>query len=153
MPDATKTKTRPPRRFAVLLTFLRSESTGGLFLAAAAVFAFGWSNGPAADLYHHLVTLPIGISVGERALFLPIERWVNDGLMALFFLTVSLEIRREITEGQLAGWSRAAAPGIAAFGGMVVPALIFVAFNWGNSATIHGWAVPVATDIRSRWLP
>jgi NhaA family Na+:H+ antiporter len=116
-------------------------------LIIAAVVALAWSNLPSADLYFQFLKLPIGVSFDGHALMLPFESWVNDGLMALFFLIVGLEIRREITEGQLAGWRKAAAPGLAAFGGMIVPAIIFAALNWSNPAAFRGWAIPVATDI------
>jgi NhaA family Na+:H+ antiporter len=98
-----------------------------------------WSNDSGADLYFRLMALPIGV--------LPLDGWVNNGLMALFFLTVGLEIRREITEGQLSSRRQIAAPGLAALGGMVVPALIYAAFNHADPVRLRGWAVPVATDI------
>ncbi|OYV39171.1 MAG: Na+/H+ antiporter NhaA [Rhodospirillales bacterium 20-64-7] len=137
----------PGRRFTALLGFLHSESAAGLALIIAAAAALVWSNSPASGSYMALLKLPIALSVGPTALALPLEGWVNDGLMALFFLTVGLEIRREITEGQLASWPRMAAPGLAAVGGMVAPALIFAAFNRRDPQALHGWAVPVATDI------
>jgi NhaA family Na+:H+ antiporter len=129
----------PPRRFRALLAFLRSQAAGGLALLASAALALAWSNDSGADLYFRLMALPLGI--------LPLDGWVNDGLMALFFLTVGLEIRREITEGQLSSRRQFAAPGLAALGGMVVPALIYVGFNLVDPVRLRGWAVPVATDI------
>ena len=128
------------RRLTPLLEFLRSESAGGATLMIAALLALIWANaggGPAYEALLHWV--PAGS--------LPLHLWVNDGLMALFFLTVGLELRREITQGELASPERLAAPGIAALGGMIVPALIFVAFNWHDRSALRGWAVPVATDI------
>jgi Na+:H+ antiporter, NhaA family len=121
-----------------LLAFLRSQTAAGLALIATAAFALIWSNAT-ADTYFRLIAYPLGI--------LPVDGWVNDGLMALFFLTVGLEIRREITQGQLSSRRQIAAPGLAALGGMVVPALIYVAFNHADHDRMRGWAVPVATDI------
>lgn len=115
----------PPRRFAALLAFTRTESAGGLALIIAAAIALTWSNTAHADLYFRLLNLPVGLSMGRNVLIMPLDRWINDGLMALFFLTVGLEIRREMTEGQLATLPRVAAPGLAAIGGMIVPALIY----------------------------
>jgi NhaA family Na+:H+ antiporter len=129
----------PSRRFRALLAFLRSQAAGGLALLASAALALVWSNDSGAGLYFRLMALPLGI--------LPLDGWVNDGLMALFFLTVGLEIRREITEGQLSSRRQIAAPGLAALGGMVVPALIYVGFNQVDPIRLRGWAVPVATDI------
>jgi NhaA family Na+:H+ antiporter len=137
----------PARRFTAWLAFVRSESVGGMALVVAAVVALALSNSPAAPAYLQLLALPVGLSVGPARLILPLEGWINEGLMTLFFLVVGLEIRREMMEGQLASLRRVAAPGLAALGGMVVPALIYGAFNLGDGARLHGWAVPVATDI------
>lgn len=134
-------------RFAALLAFLRSEGAGGTVLILAAAVALVWSNSPAAESYEHLLHLPIGVSVGEVSFVASAHLWVNDALMAVFFLLVGLELRREMTEGELASPARVAAPAFAALGGMVVPALIYVAFNLGDPAALRGWAVPVATDI------
>lgn len=146
------TQTRPAlpptaRRVTPLLDFLRSESAGGLTLMLATVTALIWSNSDASADYFHLIELPIGLGVGRMRLQLSAEAWVNDGLMAVFFLAVALEIRREMTEGRLATLRQLAAPGLAAVGGMIVPGLIYVAFNHADPETLHGWAVPVATDI------
>jgi len=127
---------QPTSGLAALLAFLRSQTAGGLALIAAATLALVWSNTHGADTYHRLITFPIG--------FLPVQGWINDGLMALFFLTVGLEIRREITETSPAQF---AAPALAAIGGMAVPALIYIGFNHADPSRLHGWAVPVATDI------
>ena len=132
-------KTATSRRFAALTGFLRSESAGGAALIVSAVLALVWANSAAGNEYRALLEWPVGT--------LPLAAWINDGLMAVFFLLVGLELRREITRGELASPSRLAAPGLAALGGMVVPALIFVAFNRADSTALRGWAVPVATDI------
>ena len=131
------------RRVAALTAFLRSESAGGLVLIVSALVALGWANSAAAPAYRTLLQYPLGMGGLAR----PVHIWVNDGLMALFFLLVGLELRREITEGELASPARLAAPGLAALGGMAVPAAITVALNWGDSTALRGWAVPVATDI------
>ncbi len=126
------------RRFA-LLEFLRSETAGGTILIVSGVAALMLANSAYGDLYCALL---------HAGLFgRPAEFWVNDGLMAIFFLLVGLELRREMSTGELASPSQLAAPAIAALGGMIVPALVFTAFNYRNLAVMRGWAVPVATDI------
>ena len=129
-------------RLRPLLDFLQSESAGGAMLMLAAVVALIWANSPLAAEYEALWhwTPP----VSPR---LELHVWVNDALMAVFFLLVGLELRREMTRGALASADRLAAPGLAALGGMVVPALIFTAFNYHDAEAMRGWAVPVATDI------
>ncbi len=131
------------RHVAALTAFLRSESAGGFVLIASALVALGWANSAAAPAYRALLYYPLGVGGFAK----PMHIWINDGLMALFFLLVGLELRREITEGELASPARLAAPGLAALGGMVVPAAITVALNWGDGTALRGWAVPVATDI------
>ncbi|MBW1245591.1 Na+/H+ antiporter NhaA [Pseudomonas tolaasii] len=128
-----------PSTLAFLSRFFAAESAGGLILMAAALAALLVANSPWADSY--FATLHVKI-VG-----LSIEHWVNDGLMAIFFMLVGLEIKREMLVGQLAGWSQRALPGFAALGGMLIPALIYVAVNWGSNETLGGWAIPAATDI------
>ena len=130
-----------------MLTRLKSFATGGGALMVSALVALVLANSLAADAYHAVLHLPMGLSTGALSYVLPLEAWVNDGLMAIFFLLVGLEIRREMMEGQLASLQRAAAPAIAAFGGMVVPAAVFFLFAWGDAGAMRGWAVPVATDI------
>ena len=125
--------------FRPLAEFLRSESAGGVVLIISAAAALVWANSGAGGLYRALLRAPVGP--------LPVHVWINDGLMAVFFLLVGLELRREMVRGELASVRRVAAPGLAALGGLAVPALIFVAFNWGNPQALRGWAVPVATDI------
>lgn len=126
-------------RFATLQGFLRSEAAGGAVLMLSAAAALVWANSSAGGLYRALLHAPV---LHETPLVI-----INDGLMAVFFLLVGLELRREITMGELASPARLAAPGLAALGGMIVPALILVAFNWGDGTALRGWAVPVATDI------
>ncbi len=136
-----------PSRFARLLAVVRSGSAGGVALILASVAALVLANSPAADGYDAVLALPIGVSAGARAFVLPLQGWINDALMAVFFLLVGLEIRRETTDGQLASLPRAAAPVVAALGGMVVPALIYVGFTWRDASALRGWAIPMATDI------
>ncbi len=130
------------RRTFVLMRFLRSEAAGGVLLILASLAALAWSNSAASPLYDRLLAWP----VGPGRLALPAYAVVNDGLMSLFFLLAGLEIRREMTEGRLATLRHAAAPAIAALGGMIVPAMIYLALNHGLPSA-RGWAVPVATDI------
>lgn len=119
--------------------FLTSEAAGGIILMGVAVIAIFIANSPAAPLYFAtLKTYIFGLSV---------QYWINDALMAMFFLLVGLEIKREFVDGQLSTWSRRTLPGMAALGGMAVPGLIYVAFNAGSADTLRGWAIPAATDI------
>lgn len=128
-----------PRAAAILARFLSSEAAGGLVLMASALAALIVANSPLSqDYFAVLRTVLLGMSV---------EHWVNDGLMAIFFLMVGLEIKREVLAGGLSTWGQRALPGFAAMGGMLVPALIYIAFNWGNALTLGGWAIPAATDI------
>ena len=124
---------------AFLSRFFAAESAGGLILMASAFAALVIANSPlSADYFSTLHVKFLGLSV---------EHWINDGLMAVFFMLVGLEIKREMLVGQLSSWSQRALPGFAALGGMLVPALIYLAINWGNAVTLGGWAIPAATDI------
>lgn len=136
MPDGITPRRRP---LSLLRDFLDNEASGGLVLMAAAAIALLLANSPLAPAYFAALHLHLGP--------LGLQHWINDGLMAVFFLFVGLEIKREFLDGQLATWPRRALPGIAAAGGMAVPALIYAAFNWSNPATLRGWAIPSATDI------
>jgi len=131
MPDHSDTNPSALRRF------LHAQSSSGLVLMGTAVVALAIANsslGPGYTALLHTYAGPLSV-----------EHWINDGLMAVFFLLVGLEIKREVLEGQLSTWSRRALPGIAAAGGMLVPALVYLAFNRGDTA--QGWAIPAATDI------
>jgi len=123
----------------VIQSFIESEAAGGLVLMAAAALGMIVANSPLADGYEHILHMDIG--------GLSILHWINDGLMALFFLLVGLEIKREMLVGELDSWPRRALPLMAALGGMIAPALIFMAINFGTPETWRGWAVPTATDI------
>lgn len=126
--------------------FLAIEASSGLVLIAAAAIALGLANSPLRDAYAHLWHTPIGIRFGAFAFERDLHFWVNDGLMTIFFFVVGLEIRREIAHGELSELRRAALPIAAAVGGMVVPALLFVALNRGGAGH-SGWGIPMATDI------
>ena len=128
------------------LRFLRTESAGGVVMLASAALALLVANSPLSADYAYLWHTYAGFSLGEWSLKLSLLHWVNDGLMAIFFFLVGLEIKREILFGELASFRRAALPVVAAFGGAVVPALVFVSLNAGG-ANLRGWGIPMATDI------
>ncbi|MGE8637720.1 MAG: Na+/H+ antiporter NhaA [Achromobacter sp.] len=135
------------RRPSFLQAFLQSEALGGYVLMAAALAALIIANSPAAPLYFDVLGAKLGFHAGPVLLRETVLHWINDGLMAVFFLLVGLEIKREVLDGQLRGAARIVLPGIAALGGMLVPALIYVLVNLGNPDTLRGWAIPAATDI------
>ena len=126
---------------------LKHEAAGGVLLMLAAATALAIDNSPLAPLYDALLTTPVVVQVGALALDKPLLLWLNDGLMALFFLLVGLEIKRELLDGNLSSWRQAVLPALAAFGGMAAPALIYVAFNADDPVALRGWAIPAATDI------
>ncbi|MFM0334548.1 Na+/H+ antiporter NhaA [Paraburkholderia strydomiana] len=127
--------------------FLKLESAGGLLLVAAAALALICSNSPLRQAYDGLLNIPVEIRFGSFALAKPLLLWINDGLMAVFFLLVGLEVKREVIEGELSTPAQIVLPVVAGLGGMVVPALIYFIFNRGNGAALNGWAIPTATDI------
>jgi NhaA family Na+:H+ antiporter len=127
--------------------FLRLEAAGGILLFIAAVLALVSANSPASSMYDALLEIPIEIRVSELRIAKPMLLWINDGLMAVFFLLVGLEIKREFLDGELADPARILLPAAAAVGGMAVPALVYAWFNLGNSSAMSGWAIPSATDI------
>ncbi len=148
---AAARKVAPVRAAAVRLLspvqeLIKTESASGVVLIAAAVLAFAWANSPWSGAYFGFLDTPLGIGAGAWGLEKPLLLWVNDLLMAVFFFLIGLEIKREVLVGELAGWRRAALPIAGALGGMIVPALIYVAFNHGLP-TLRGWGVPMATDI------
>ncbi len=126
--------------------FARVEAAGGVLLIICAAAALFWSNSKWAESYFSLWNTVVTVGFGEAALAKPLLLWVNDGLMAMFFFTVGLEIKREILVGELNSARQAALPVAAALGGMIVPALVYVAFNAGTESA-DGWGVPMATDI------
>lgn len=127
--------------------FFQHEAAGGIILMAAAAIALALNNSPLNALYDALLGTPVVIQIGALAIDKPLLLWINDGLMAVFFFLVGLEIKREIIEGRLSNIRQASLPVIAAIGGMVVPAVIYIALNAGDPETLRGWAIPTATDI------
>jgi NhaA family Na+:H+ antiporter len=132
---------------ATIQEFLQLESAGGIILLAVAVLAMIIANSPLAGLYNAFLEVPLQIRIGELNIEKPLILWINDGLMAIFFLLVGLEVKREILEGQLSDRAQVMLPAIAALGGMAIPALFYVVLNWNNPVAINGWAIPAATDI------
>ncbi len=127
--------------------FMKKESAAGALLVMAAALAIAVANSPMADLYTGLLGLPISVTVGDLAINKPMVLWINDGLMAWFFLLIGLEIKREVIEGELSTRQKATLPIAAALGGMIGPALIYIGVNGDDAATMRGWAIPTATDI------
>jgi len=127
--------------------FFEHEAAGGIVLMAAAAFALVLSNSPLSWLYDRLLSTPVVIQIGALGIDKPLLLWINDGLMAIFFFLVGLEIKREIVDGRLSSVRKATLPVMAAFGGMALPAAIYFAFNYGNPEAVKGWAIPAATDI------
>lgn len=127
------------RPFSMMRAFLDTQASGGLMLMMTALTALLLANSPLAPVYFGV----LGTYLGP----LKVGHWINDGLMAVFFLVVGLEIKREVLDGQLSTWSRRVLPGVAALGGMAVPALVFLAFNAADPVAARGWAIPSATDI------
>jgi NhaA family Na+:H+ antiporter len=138
---------RPGNRSGALQEFLRLESAGGIVLMGATVIALLVANSPLAGYYDRLLDTYLRIGAGDFSIRKPLLLWINDGLMAAFFFLVGLELKREMLEGHLATLRQAALPGIAALGGMGLPAACFAAFNWGDAEAMRGWAIPTATDI------
>ncbi|AZO20275.1 Na+/H+ antiporter NhaA [Mesorhizobium sp. M1E.F.Ca.ET.045.02.1.1] len=130
---------RDERPRSILREFLDGEAAGGIILMAAAALALIVANSPLSETYFAVLHGYLGP--------LSVSHWINDGLMAVFFLLVGLEIKREMLDGQLSTWPRRVLPGIAAAGGMLVPALVYVLINRDSPAALSGWAIPTATDI------
>ena len=152
---STPTSPQPspsPRRFSTralraLSEFFRLEAAGGLVLIAAAVLALIAANSPLHDAYESFRQLPVQVRIGALDIAKPALLWINDGLMAIFFLLVALEIKREMLSGQLAGRAQLILPLACASAGVAVPALFFYAMNRGDAEAMRGWGVPTATDI------
>ncbi|MEL6870895.1 MAG: Na+/H+ antiporter NhaA [Pseudomonadota bacterium] len=127
--------------------FFKMETASGILLFSAAVLAMIVANSPLAGWYNALIDLPFAISIGDFAIAKPLLLWINDGLMAMFFFLIGLELKRELLEGQLRDPRQVILPAFGAAGGMAVPAMIYVFFNQGNDVALQGWAIPAATDI------
>ena len=131
-----------------LRAFIASESAGGIILIVAAALALAIANSPLLPDYQKLLSTPVAFSAGSLvAIDKPLLLWINDGLMALFFFLIGLEVKREIVTGQLRSWKQASLPIITAIGGMAIPAIVFVALNLDSPENLRGWAIPAATDI------
>jgi Na+:H+ antiporter, NhaA family len=127
--------------------FLARETSAGIILMAAAVFALIAVNSPLEPYYNGFLSTPVELRFGTFVIAKPLLLWINDGLMAVFFFLIGLEVKREIIQGELSSLDKAGLPAIAALGGMVVPALVYVAINHSQPANLDGWAIPAATDI------
>ena len=127
--------------------FLKLESAGGLLLMAATALALAAANSPFVDFYNAFLDAPVEIRVGAIEVAKPALLWINDGLMAVFFFLIGLELKREFLEGELSNWRQVALPAIGALGGMIVPMAVYVALNYADPAALRGWAIPAATDI------
>ena len=134
------------RRLTPLVEFLHTEAGGGVLLLIATLIALGWANSPWADSYTELWETNVRVGSGAWALDLDLHHWVNDGLMAIFFFLIGLEIKRELVIGELRDPRAALLPAVAALGGMVVPAALFIAVSGGGELS-RGWGIPMATDI------
>ena len=127
--------------------FLQLESAGGILLILAALVAILLANSPLERYYALLLQTPVEITIGDFSIDKPLLLWINDGLMAVFFFMIGLELKRELLEGELSQRSQVILPGLGAVGGMLFPAAIYVAFNWDDPEALEGWAIPAATDI------
>ena len=127
--------------------FFRMESASGILLMFAAALAMVLANSPLASWYGLIIDTPVQISVGELVVAKPLLLWINDGLMAIFFFLVGLELKREVMEGELSNMRKVVLPGFGAIGGMLVPAAIYLFINRGDANATSGWAIPAATDI------
>lgn len=129
------------------IQFFQHEAAGGILLALAALAALILANSAANSFYQGALEIPVSIAIADFKIAKPLLLWVNDGLMAIFFLAVGLEIKRELLDGHLSSLDQVVLPGIAAIAGIAFPALIYVAFNSNDPIAVNGWAIPSATDI------
>ncbi len=127
--------------------FLKLESASGILLIAASVIALILANSPFAGSYKQILELPVAVQVGALEIAKPLLLWVNDGLMAVFFFLIGLELKREFLEGELSDIRKVALPALGAVGGMALPAAIYLLINRGDAVALSGWAIPAATDI------
>lgn len=130
-----------------LAALLEKETTSGILLAVSALLALIIANSPLEGWYDRLLDTPVAIKIDKLEIYKPLLLWINDGLMAIFFLLIALEVKREFLRGTLSSMPQIVLPAVGAIGGMVVPAAIYLLFNSGNPNAADGWAIPVATDI------
>src|SRR5215468_6213977 len=140
---ATQLKKIP---LTIFQRFFRTETLGGVVLLAFGLAALAIANSPLAEIYDHVWEIPLTLGIVDHQLSLSLHEWINDGLMAVFFLLVGLEIKRELLAGELSSARQAALPIACAIGGMIVPAAIYLIFNFSGPGG-HGWGIPMATDI------
>lgn len=147
--DPSDPNSRSPigRLSSAFSEFLRLESAGGILLIAATFLAMLMANSFMLEFYEGVLATPVQVRVGALDIDKPLILWINDGLMAVFFFLIGLELKRELVEGELSHPSKLVLPGLGALGGMVAPAVIYVICNWGRSVEMQGWAIPAATDI------
>ncbi|MEH6466829.1 MAG: Na+/H+ antiporter NhaA [Porticoccus sp.] len=130
-----------------VVSFLKLESAGGILLMSSAVLAIICANSPLQSVYELFLSVPVAIRIGALEIAKPLLLWINDGLMAIFFFLVGLELKKELIEGELSDKRNIILPGIGAVGGMLVPAMIYIYFNSHDPVAMQGWAIPAATDI------
>jgi len=131
----------------MLKDFLKLESASGLILIVATVVALIFANTPLDHIYELFLSTQVGVQVGALEISKPLLLWINDGLMAVFFFLIGLELKRELIEGELSDPKQIVMPAAGAVGGMLIPALVYVFFNQGDDVALAGWAIPAATDI------
>jgi NhaA family Na+:H+ antiporter len=132
---------------ATIRDFLKYEAAGGILLIIAAALALFVANSILSGFYSRFIDIPVAIQFGRLEIAKPLLLWINDGLMAVFFFLIGLEVKREFLVGELSSPSKVALPALGAIGGIVFPAAIYVALNWGGGENLNGWAIPAATDI------
>ena len=135
------------KTFSRVQEFIKLETSGGVILMIAAIFAMIIANTPLSAIYDLILGTYIKVGIGNFEIAKPAILWINDGLMAIFFFLVGLEIKREVLAGELSSFDKAILPIMAAIGGMAVPGIIFAIVNWGTPENLNGWAIPTATDI------
>ncbi|MER3402518.1 MAG: Na+/H+ antiporter NhaA [Armatimonadota bacterium] len=146
MPNSITVEAPIERLLSPFQQFAKRSSAGGIVLLVCAVLALFWANSPVAESYFRLWNTPVEIRFGNLKLDKPLLLWINDGLMAIFFFLVGMEIKRELLVGELASVRKAALSVAGALGGMVMPVLIYATLNWGTE-NVRGWGIPMATDI------
>ncbi len=132
---------------SIIKNFFKMESSGGILLMAVTVLAMILANSPLSVYYNLFIDTPVHLRIGPLEIAKPLLLWINDGLMAIFFFLVGLELKRELIEGELSDKRNIILPGIGAIGGMAIPAIIYIYFNSNDPVAMRGWAIPTATDI------